>query len=916
MQYKDAKWIWNAPSSFSENQFVLFRKKFDYAGGEAALHITADSRYYAYLNGAYLGFGPVRAYPDHYKKDVYDVTSRLRRGKNELVVLVNHFGCDTFQYIKRDGGLLAWLEADSEILFVTDSSWDAAVCREYAAKTPRISCQQQYEEQVDGRLYNGWREGKLRGKMHPAAELRPFEDGLHKDLRERGIPFLTQNILHPRRLCELRKITGKNAQFCLDYGKFLPETDFASTPWVMQAGFVFFVRAKRTTECSLVYSEWFYADLSVNGQKLTDGKATFRKGLNTVFLREAGAMHSSVVSLSFTDEAGLTAEKAYLIGPFAPKDDNGAEITGDALGYYHTFAGEDCPPEQRKSYYGSAASGDLSSLPERFVRDISDSLIPENVFLRCYHERGEETGDAEQKLQIAEALVSGGEFTLECNGQDTALLLDFGTEAIGFLEFECFAERGTIIDFHNFEFIQPDGRKNYAEGMNNTCRYIARAGAQTFRSIIRRGLRYSYLTVRNCDRIRLKNIRLEVCTYPQAGRGSFFCDDWKLNTIYEVGKKTLRNCSEDTFTDCPTYEQVHWVGDMRNEALIHWVLNGDKRLWFRCLDQVGQSLEYSDITQSQVPSGWYNILPCWSFLWMRSIAEYYRYTGDADGTQTLIGYLKKNIDGIERHVNADGLFEIVGWNMFDWANMDTPSDGVITHLNCFAVLALQESRALLQKFCDPYAEKCAILAQKLTAAVNTCLWNDERQAYTDCLRYRGGERVQSKVFSQQTQTMAYMSGVAEGERAARAAFLMENPEKDFVVAGSPFFEFFYLEAMIRADNQTAFIEDVRKSWGRMIDTGCDNFWEMWTYIGPDGRLTRSHCHGWSAAPVYFLTEYVLGVTPAEAGYKKVRIQPHPCGLHWCRGTVPTPYGDILVQWNTEGGKLQLTYTLPEGVELA
>ena len=914
MQYQEAKWIWNSPSDFTENQYVVFRKKFHFQGGAATLHITADSRYYAYLNGSYLGFGPVRAYPDHYKKDVYDVTSLLQKGQNELIVMVNHFGCDNFQYLRRDGGLLAWLQTDAGVLFVTDSSWDAAVCREYNTKTPRISCQQQFEEQVDGRLYNGWREGKIRGKMSPAVELRPFEDGQHKDLRERGIPFLTKNILHPHKLCELRKITGKNAQLCLNYAKLLPEDAFGSTPWIIQAGIVYQVRAKRTAECALCFAEWYHTDLLVNGQKLNCGKAVFQKGTNTLFLREAGTRPSSVISLSFTDDAGLSLEKVYMVGPFAPVDDNGREFTGD-FGYYRKVKGEDCPIPRREELYQCAARGEFSKIPASLFKDITDMVIPQNVFLRCYRERGEEIGTPEQRQEIAEALVSGGEFTLDCNGQDTALLLDFGTEAIGFLQFECFAERGTVIDFHNFEFIQPDGRKNYAEGMNNSCCYIAREGAQTFRSIIRRGLRYSYITVRNCKQIRLKNIRLEVCSYPQAGRGSFLCDDWKLNTIYEVGKKTIRNCAEDTFTDCPTYEQVHWVGDMRNEALIHWVLNGDRKLWFRCLEQVGQSLEYSDMTLSQVPSGWYNILPCWSFLWMRSIAEYYQYTGDRAGTQILLGYLKKNVEGIEHHINRDGLFEIVAWNMFDWANMDTPCEGVVTHLNCFAVLALRESECLLRKFSDPYADKCNQLAQTLDASINAYLWNEERRAYTDCLRYQNGERVQSKVFSQQTQTVAYMCKVPHNEREARCAQLMEHPEEDFVLAGSPFFEFFYLEAMIQSDNQSAFIEDIRKSWGRMIDTGCDNFWEMWTFVGADGRLTRSHCHGWSAAPVYFLTEYVLGVTPVDAGYKKVSIRPHACGLRWCRGSVPTPYGDIRVQWEIEDGNLKLSYTLPEGVEL-
>ena len=132
-------------------------------------------------------------------------------------------------------------------------------------------------------------------------------------------------------------------------------------------------------------------------------------------------------------------------------------------------------------------------------------------------------------------------------------------------------------------------------------------------------------------------------------------------------KRQLVNCAEDTFTDCPTYEQVHWVGDMRNEALVHFMMNGDKALWLRCLKQVGESLEYSDITLSQVPSGWFNVLPCWTFLWMRSICEYYRYTGDRKGAKELVPFLRKNFEGIRKHVNGDGLFQMFAWNMFDWA---------------------------------------------------------------------------------------------------------------------------------------------------------------------------------------------------------------------------------------------------------
>ena len=114
--------------------------------------------------------------------------------------------------------------------------------------------------------------------------------------------------------------------------------------------------------------------------------------------------------------------------------------------------------------------------------------------------------------------------------------------------------------------------------------------------------------------MRFRNVEVLYNSYPQARRGSFHSADALLNRIWEVGADTLRACAEDTYTDCPSYEQTLWVGDARNEALIDWVINGDPRLWYRCLELAGESLHRSPLVESNVPSGWQNIIPAWAFL--------------------------------------------------------------------------------------------------------------------------------------------------------------------------------------------------------------------------------------------------------------------------------------------------------------
>ena len=82
--------------------------------------------------------------------------------------------------------------------------------------------------------------------------------------------------------------------------------------------------------------------------------------------------------------------------------------------------------------------------------------------------------------------------------------------------------------------------------------------------------------------------------------GTLDLSDSVLEEIWNVGVRSVRCCSEDTYTDCPTYEHTFWVGDGRNEALVDLIANGDARLSENCLRIAGRSLDRSPIVESQV----------------------------------------------------------------------------------------------------------------------------------------------------------------------------------------------------------------------------------------------------------------------------------------------------------------------------
>ncbi|RYG62955.1 hypothetical protein EON80_22140 [bacterium] len=87
-----------------------------------------------------------------------------------------------------------------------------------------------------------------------------------------------------------------------------------------------------------------------------------------------------------------------------------------------------------------------------------------------------------------------------------------------------------------------------------------------------------------------------------------------------------------------------------------------------------------------------------------------------------------------------------------------------------------------------------------------------------------------------------------------------------------------------------------RSWWHMIELGSTMTLEAWD-IKYKNNLTWNHA--WGAAPGNIISRYLLGVRPAEPGYKKILIAPQPGSLKWVRGQVPTILGPVLVDYRAE-----------------
>ena len=933
---ENARWIWTPEASRRANNFACFRRGFTVTGDvqKARFLITADARYELYVNGRWIGHGPIRSWTSPWPVDEYDLRGELQPGENVVAVLVQDIGVSTFQYILAAPGLLAQLglqDQKGERVLATSGSWRCKTHEGYAWPVPRISCQQAWEEQFDARKSPGsrrwqtvgfddseWDEADVRG--------RPGEPP-HETFELRDIPMLTRETVFPVRLRTAEAVRPADCSWSLRPRELLNPTDRSANRILSRILLLTHIHSENQQKVQFHSpggGEW-----KLNGEALhfddhslqhTDSgvaHAQLEPGWNCLVCRLPEITHLCAASVNiWCDGEFRLASRPdgkdegppwMALGPFADSDDSREPGMGNIVepAGVHEMA---TSARYKALWDDGCPSPEVLDAP--FARTLGPGMAsPVDVSAITSSDRTVE--DTTPEIDRPEAILSD---SAECSiihppndGSDVRILLDFGDEIVGYHELEIDAPAGTIVDNQNFEFIQRDGRYNLAEGMNNSFRYVCREGSQEFRTFVRRGFRYSWLVLRDFDRpVRLRSVRAVFSTYPVDAQGDFSCSDLLLDRLWDAGARTLRCCAEDTYTDCPTYEQTHWVGDARNEALIDLLANSDPGLSRHCWIQAARSLDHSPLVQCHVPSGWPCILTAWSLLWMRWAEEHYLLTGDEDLAREMLRFIERNVCGLEQHINDQNLLDIEAWNMLDWAPMDTPNRGIVTHQNCLAVLALRQvaelARSLEQK---GRAQRWDALAERMSVAINDHLWDEEKSAYVDCIHADG---TRSDVFSQQTHTMAYLSGVPEDERTDRCLTIATDPPENFVTAGSPFFMFFVLEALTQAEKYDELLGTIREYWRPQIEAGATTFWEA--YWPDRDRRTRSHCHAWSAAPTFFLPREILGIKPLEPGYKTVRVAPHPGDLDWAHGRVPSPHGTIECRWSQSAAGFELELRLP------
>ncbi|MBD0381463.1 family 78 glycoside hydrolase catalytic domain [Paenibacillus sp. WST5] len=941
-----AQWIWSGGEVSPRNEWRCFRKQFHYSCAhyeeQVNIKITADSRYVLYVNGTLVGRGPVRSWPFELAFDEYEIGHFLNAGAdNTIAVIVMHYGVPTFQYLRGRGGLLAQIDNnDRKVILATDSTWTTAIHSGYDSRSSRMSCQLPFTEIIDSRDWDeSWTEtGFADDDWEPSDVIGPVGMEPWTSLIERDIPPLTEEPVYPVRIESLSRVKPRSWGVVLDLrNHFVPSSEQHANNVRFYGYVTTVIRTNKPVRAiiGIVDGGRLSWNCSINGVWLDENDYYGEKperyldvqlvqGDNFFMMDIQGSSHGHGFHFAIDCD-----EPIEIVSPLESRlDPAGTRSPFATLGPFDYVEIIDHQPERpinpsHPDFMQARKIAGASELEhfKGWLRPVDNRYVSrDDVFSKCIWKKQSVQMPIPYSLQNAVIANRAAAVVPVYPEEHTELIIDFGKEFSGYIEFEADASGGTVIDFYGFEFMR-DGYRQEMYELDNTMRYVCKEGHQTYSSLVRRGFRYLMVTVRNATKpLKLYRVSLFQSNYAVAEIGRFQCSDPLLGDIWEISKHTTRLCMEDTFVDCPAFEQTFWVGDARNEALVNYYVFGDDAIVKRCLRLVPGSNFQSPLYGDQVPSGWSSVIPNWTFFWAIACLELYRYSGDRKFAEQIWPHIRYTLDHFLEKLDDNGLLNMKGWNLLDWAPIDQPNDGVVSHQNMFFVQALRSAALLADGVDEECAERYRSRADDMKTAINAFLWSKERQAFVDCIHSDG--RI-SETFSMQTQVVAYLCGIADDTRLRRLETYIVTPPHEFVQIGSPFMSFFYYEALAKLGRFDVMLDDMRIQYGKMIEHDATTCWEMYPNSTENranpNLLTRSHCHAWSAGPGYFLGAFVLGVRGLDPGWSKVLVEPQIADLSWARGTVPLPgQGRIDISWRADRStrKLHIRIEAPSALELS
>lgn len=114
---------------------------------------------------------------------------------------------------------------------------------------------------------------------------------------------------------------------------------------------------------------------------------------------------------------------------------------------------------------------------------------------------------------------------------------------------------------------------------------------------------------------------------------------------------------------------------------------------------------------------------------------------------------------------------------------------------------------------------------------------------------------------------------------------------------------------------TLLLQDECPSWLYMVRMGATTIWECWDAVRPDGNKNIISFNHYSLGSVQdYIVRKIIGLVKSQKESSKFIIEPDlKSPFDKCNLSYESPYGDIEVSWEVNGGKGEISIKIPVGI---
>lgn len=495
------------------------------------------------------------------------------------------------------------------------------------------------------------------------------------------------------------------------------------------------------------------------------------------------------------------------------------------------------------------------------------------------------------------------------------LLLDNGKLTTGYLSLLFSKGKDAVIEIDYAEALYNDvqrhakGNRDAIEGkqfLGYGDRVIADGGdARLFTTLWWRTWRYVDLHISTADApLTIEDIYGTFTAYPFKNETAFSAPGHEeLNKMLEIGWRTARLCANETYMDCPYYEQLQYFGDTRIQAMISLYNTRDSFMVKNALEQGRQSLVPDGLTMSRYPSSLHQFIPPFSLWWICMGHDYWMYRGEEEYLRSLLPAYRSVLAWFEQWLKPDkSLAYIPHWFFADWAagfSVGEPvrdKEGNSAFQDLVYLIALADAAEMEQAFGMPaMAAHYRQIIADMRAGFKDKYWDAARGLFAD---------TQSRnSFSQHVNALAILAEAVTGKQAT--AVMQRTMADSTLIQATIYFRYYVHQALKKAGLGDLYLDNLQ-IWRDQMALGLTTWAES-------PEPSRSDCHAWGASPNIELFRILLGIDSQSPGFQEIRIVPSLCTLKEVSGTMPHPNGFIRTAYQVDKrGKLTARIELPQG----